>query len=533
MKYTKHYSTKRTPQAQKIPGRENDQAQNNAGGVSFVLDKWKMLDRFLILGSEGGTFYVGEQKLTIENASNAVKCIAEDGIRVVDRVVEISTEGRAPKNDPALFVLALCSCEDFANMETRNHAFDQLSKVARIGTHLFHYVDFCTDLRGWGRGLKKAVSNWYLEKDIDRLAFQITKYQKRDGWSHKDVISLAHPKPETVLQNEIFQYITTEGERKPRNEFINAVDIVKHPNIDEKNTLELVEKYNLPMEVVPTDKRTPKMYERVLHNGAGLTWIMRNLGNLTRHGIISNGKWDNVEFVRNRLEDENQLAKARLHPLQILVALRTYASGGGMRGKNTWIPNPDIIEALDNSFYKAFKFVEPTGKRYLLGIDVSGSMTFETIAGLPITPAEAAAAQAMVTYKTEERVVPMAFAGDFRRLGMSRNQRLDDVLNDTYAMSFGNTDCALPMLYAKQENIDVDVFVVLTDNETWYGDVHPIQALQDYRRTSGIEDAKLVVVGMTGTRYSIADPRDPSTLDVVGFDTATPQIISQFAIGDI
>ena len=65
------------------------------------------------------------------------------------------------------------------------------------------------------------------------------------------------------------------------------------------------------------------------------------------------------------------------------------------------------------------------------------------------------------------------------------------------------------MLYARALEREVDTFVVLTDSETWCGDVHPVQALRDYRRASGI-DARLVVVGMASNGFSIADPADPA-----------------------
>ena len=73
------------------------------------------------------------------------------------------------------------------------------------------------------------------------------------------------------------------------------------------------------------------------------------------------------------------------------------------------------------------------------------------------------------------------------------------------------------------------MFVTYTDSETWAGGVHPAHALADYRRASGI-DARLVVVGMVSNGFSIADP-SAGMLDVVGFDTATPQLISDFARG--
>ena len=59
------------------------------------------------------------------------------------------------------------------------------------------------------------------------------------------------------------------------------------------------------------------------------------------------------------------------------------------------------------------------------------------------------------------------------------------------------------------------------------GSVHPAKALQRYRQEMGIP-AKLVVVGMTATEFSIADPNDAGMLDVVGFDTATPNVMNDF-----
>jgi 60 kDa SS-A/Ro ribonucleoprotein len=103
----KDFSTKRTPQNEAIPGKA--MVANSAGGYSFPLDKWEMAKRFLILGSEGGTYYIKEQKLTKDNANSILACIQEDGPRLVKLIVEISENGRAPKNDPAIFALALAS----------------------------------------------------------------------------------------------------------------------------------------------------------------------------------------------------------------------------------------------------------------------------------------------------------------------------------------------------------------------------------------------------------------------------------------
>src|SRR3954464_5365304 len=100
------------------------------------------------------------------------------------------------------------------------------------------------------------------------------------------------------------------------------------------------------------------------------------------------------------------------------------------------------------------------------------------------------------------------------RRATSPRQRVDGAVKPVADLPFGGTDCALPMLYAQAREREVDTFVIYTDSETWAGDGHPVQALNDYRQASGI-DAQLVVAGMVSNGFSIADPTDPEMLDVV------------------
>src|SRR5688572_23838833 len=125
MQYPKHYNTKQTSQQQPIPGIT--QVPNNAGGYVYALDDWQRLRRFLILGSEGPTYYQTAQALTVENAEAVRRCIVRDGMRIVDEIVWVSTVGRAPKNDPAIFALAMVT--KFGDEKVRKYAFDSLSRV--------------------------------------------------------------------------------------------------------------------------------------------------------------------------------------------------------------------------------------------------------------------------------------------------------------------------------------------------------------------------------------------------------------------
>lgn len=522
MRLTQHFSTKRTAQNQPIPG--SGQVANSAGGHAWELDPWKLLDRFLILGTEGGTYYVNEQKLTVQQAQNALALIKSEGTRVVDRVTEVSKSGRAPKNDAAIFALALASA--YGDTETRQAAFAALPAVCRTGTHLFQFVAEAEQLRGWGRAMRNAIANWYARTDVEELTYQALKYQQRGGWSHRDLLRLSHPKPTTPEHRVLFKWIV-DGELVGTNAKIGAFEELKSCT-DPAVAARIVRDHRMTRECVPTQLLTNAEVWDALLQDMPLTAMVRNLANMTRCGLLTVNSRATDQVVE-KLTNETLLRRARVHPLHLLVAHATYAQGQGFRGNNEWEPVPRLVDALNDAFVLAFGAVEPTEKRYVLGVDVSGSMAMTTVAGSPLTACEAATAMAMVAMATEKSVAPMAFADNFRKLPISPKMRLADALRHTRDVNFGGTDCALPMLWATKHRVEADVFVVYTDNETWYGKVHPAQALAEYRQRTGIP-AKLVVVGMCANRFSIADPKDAGMLDVVGFDTAVPQVMREFVL---
>jgi 60 kDa SS-A/Ro ribonucleoprotein len=552
MTYLKRHGTRRVPQWAPLEG----QTPNSAGGFAWAVDVWTRLRRFLVLGSEGGSYYAGEWALTRENAQAVSEAVREDGLRTVAEILCVSAEGRAPKNDPALYALAAAAAAD--DVETRRAALDALPRVARTGTHLFQFVLFAEGFRGWGRSLRRAVGRWYAARPVDGLALQAVKYRQRAGVTHRDVLRLAHPgrrvgagNPALDVSDEharLFEWIVrgggTDGLPRVVEGFVRA-----QAAASAREAAELVREFGLPREALqPEHLASPEVWAALLED-MPMTALIRNLATMTRVGVLAPGS-EGTERAVAQLGDAERIRRARVHPIAVLAALRTYAAGHGARGRGEWNPVRQIVDALDAAFYAAFGNVQPAGTRMLLALDVSGSMVGGEVGGVPgLSPRDASAALALVTAATEEQHEIVGFfagrrgwkAGTRRAhwnwgadgltpLSISPRQRLDDAVEAVSDLPFGGTDCALPMQYAQAQKRAIDTFVILTDSETWAGGVHPAQALEGYRQASGI-DARLVVVGMVSNGFSIADPNDRGMLDVVGFDTATPQLISDFARG--
>jgi len=376
------------------------------------------------------------------------------------------------------------------------------------------------------------------------------KYQARDGWTHRDALRLAHPKAPTVGHDVLFRYATKGWNGVLELEGVNDLDVVELiesikslAHLTPAEAASVITRMRLTREMVPTELLGSAVVWDALFERMPLTAMIRNLAVMTKVGLIVPGS-DAARTAIDRLSDRETLRGARVHPVQVLVAMKTYAQGRGMKGSGTWRPVAQVIDALDKAFYLSFENAPTTGKRIMLALDVSGSMGSPVFGMDFLTCREAAAAMALVTAATEPNHRFVAFTkGDYPSqwsathgrqydtglspLAISPRQRLDDVVRLTGSLPFGGTDCALPMVEALKHRWPVDAFVVFTDSETWAGNIHPSQALRDYRERMGIA-AKLVVVAMTSNGFSIADPDDGGMLDVVGFDTSTPNVLAEF-----
>jgi 60 kDa SS-A/Ro ribonucleoprotein len=552
---------------------------NNAGGFGFKMDDWKKLDQFLVLGTEGGTYYVSQDKLTREALGTVEKLIAEDGSRVVARIVEISDAGRAVRNDPAIWALAACQVlGDEATKRAANAAHGQ---VVRTGTHLFQWATCMKALdTGWGRGIRKAIGRWYLDRGLDSLIYQLTKYRQRDGWTYRDVLRVGHvgsrqstaaapPKSFACpfCKAEAGDPCHTAGGQKlakahaarvrlricaatsralawaaGKDEVLPILQssdrlcafeglqqlgrsVKSGQGFNVKTVIDAIDQHRFTREMLPTNLLSQKGVWAALLEEMPMWAMLRNLGKMSSVGLLK--PLSAAEStVCERLRDEHRVRRSRMHPAAVLQAMKVYAGGHGIRGSLSWTPSSGVVAALEDAFGLAFQTVEPSGQRIMLAIDASASMTWGACAGLDaLTPIEGAAAMALAIARREQRYHILGFDTAIKTLGVSANSTLADVMGRLGHA--GGTDGSLPISYALNQDLEVDAFVVMTDGETWAGKRHPCQALDAYRQKTGIA-AKLIVVGMCANGVTFGDPEDAGTLDVVGFDAAAPRVIADF-----
>lgn len=522
--------------------------QNSTSGFGWQVSPWDQFNRFLILGSEGGTYYASAQKVTEDNTKVVRKVVADEGVRAVARIVEVSTRGLAYRVDPAIYALALAACSK--DPEVQAAVVNAVPLVCRTGTHLLHFVHYANDLRSWGRSLRRMVGNWYLNSAVDDLAYQMVKYQSRDGFAHSDVLRLTHVRTDQMDRNALFRWALGAGyaarkveRRAPtlRTVKYGAVrkselpDIVKGFEKAKEATsaravAKLIGEYRLTREMIPTQFLNDAEVWEALLERMPLTATIRNLGKMTEVGLLKPLS-SAAKLVTDRLGDVEYLRKSRIHPLAVLVASRVYGSGKGIKGSLAWTPVPAIQSALDSAFYGTFDNVVPTGKPMLVALDVSGSMGTSAAGATPLRACEVTAAMSLVFLHTEPNVHVFGFANTFRELGVRKGMTLEQAMAKVVQLNFGSTNIGLAVQYALDHKLDVGAFVTMTDNEV-NGGSHLSQLLRQYRRERQAE-ARSIILATTSTGFTVHDPTDRGCLDVAGFDPSVPAVVADFIREDL
>lgn len=553
-------STRRTPQDQPATSAHGSTTiPNAAGGHVFAIGDDARVLRFLTLGTTGGTYYATEQAITRENADVVLGVARTRGTWLVEQIVKVSLGARAPRQQPGLFALAAVA--GLGDEPGRKAALTAIPQVCRTASTLFTFAGYVEQFRGWGRGLRRAVAGWYLDREVDDLAYQVVKYRQRAGWTHRDLLRLAHPLPgkDDAGRRLLFDYavgrrgvdmVDIDGAVPDLPGIVQGFELGKLASTPAA-WVGLIGRYpGLSWEMLPDAALGHReVWQALIAAGMPTGALLRQLPRLTRLGVLD--QWETRSLVVTQLTHPDGLRKARIHPIAVLIAAKTYASGHSDTGSSTWSPNPDVVDALDAAFYAAYAAVTPTGKRMLIALDVSGSMG-NPVSGSPLSCREAGAALALVVKSTEVQADVVGFTAGglspwsgkqdrrfsgyggtaISRLDISPRRRLDDVVAYTAGLGFGGTDCSLPMQWALAHGESYDTFVIITDNETWHGDVHPHQALARYRAQLN-PNARLCVMALTATGTSIADPLDPGQLDVSGFDAAVPTLLNDFARGAV
>lgn len=537
--------------------------KSHQGGETYQLKKGDLnrLTRFLIMGTETGSFYQTTQKLTLENTQIAQKQL-DKGPEAVTEIVRVSHEGLAEKQDAILFTLALATRSK--NDETRSAAYQAVIPVCRTLSQLCSFLDYRFALGGYDNGkhvgekiknardkkgkpiterygshassmgLRTAIQNWLNAQSDADLAYQIMKYPNRAGLSFRDILRIAKPTPKSLTRSSLYQYGTKgDYDLAQMDETISsrlvAAGIVGHADVQVEAAANMIREFDLPREVVRNDLLNDVNIWTALLQNMPVTAMIRNLGKMTSVGVFTSD--ENRTLVIDRLNDEQRIKGSRIHPLKVYAAINTYNEGRGLKGDLRWNPDRKIQSALDDAFDLSFKNVVPSNKEILVALDTSSSMGNMAGVSSMSSAAGLSALMALIILRTEPNAEPVAITHEIKKLKIHGNMRPLDAMKAVGDVLGGGTDLGLPFTVAKH-NPHFDAIVFFTDSENGARDQIRVRQAEF---CNGGEQRRLVLAQMVPNAYGWVnatlqdwDTVGRKSLEIVGFDPSIGKLTSDF-----
>jgi hypothetical protein len=195
-----------------------DVLANIAGGFVWQISDQEQVLRYLIIGSEGGNYYQTPQQVSSQCASCVLRMTRTPANFkwLVETIREVSIDGRAAKQESTL--LALATAIVFARTPAeKSQALAIVNDCVRILTHMYMLIGYIkifskaghpnlasttkgvvTVGSGIGRGIRRVFGEYFYSRTGIEVANLVTKYQNREGWTIKDVLTLIHIDPKKM-----------------------------------------------------------------------------------------------------------------------------------------------------------------------------------------------------------------------------------------------------------------------------------------------------------------------------------------------
>lgn len=184
--------------------------------------RWPMTDidrvkRYLHLGCESGTYYGDSDRQPPSGKSDSLEKLiqTDQGKELISILATVGKDHFLFKKELVLLLYVQCARHPCVTL--RQAAYSQFDNIIQTSQDLLHFVALVNsyDLiqgTGWGRSLRRAIGNWFNNKDPLYLAHMTTQQRRimKKRWDHRDVLRLAHVKP-MKTGGSIIPHLTSSG----------------------------------------------------------------------------------------------------------------------------------------------------------------------------------------------------------------------------------------------------------------------------------------------------------------------------------
>ena len=418
---------------------------NAEGAPAWSMRDEDRLVQLAMTGTMGNAFYATAREV----AADAVRLLERAEPRALARAI---VRGRIEGFVRAFPLLGL------VHLSLKDPALfrETFPQVVLTGGDLGDFLDLAHKVRGFGRGVKAAVSAWLSEKATPYSAqkyrtqladaIRVVRFRGDDplyAWILAARSGAKGATPERVAAAE-----AAYPALAARRDFVSAVE-----SGDEEAALRLLRADALDLDSLSNwnDRFTPAMWRAAARRMPAMRFL-KSLGKLLREGALEE------EVLREKISVE-RLRAAKVFPFRLYAA---------------WAALPEDAEpvrahlaATLDAYARAFDWGAFNRGSWVVAPDVSGSMSSPMGGSERLRYAEVAGMFAGFFAAGLDRATVLPFDTDVKPYGLGREASVLDHVRAVGRLCCGGTFLEAPLREMLRRNIHADNALFITDSEEW------------------------------------------------------------------
>ena len=419
---------------------------NEAGGLAYKLSAKEALAQLAATGCLSQTFYANE----VNQLKTILELTSDSGVDD-EFLAKLALYARVKgfmKDMPAVLCAILAS--------RKSPLLDKVFPVViDNGKMLRNFVmavrSGVTGRKSFGSSVRRLIRNWFNA----RTEQQLFNTSIGNNPSMADVIKMVHPEPTTPQREAMYGYLIG----KPYDESKLPQAVVEYIHLLKNGVDENANVPDVPFQYLTSLNLTSNQWKTIARNASWQTTRM-NLNTFLRHGVFEDQEL--VSAVASKLRNEDEIRRAKAFPYQLMTAFMNASQE---------VPS-DVRLALQDAMEIATDNVPVIDGLVALCVDVSGSMCssvtgYRRGATSAVKCVDVAGLMASCILRRNPNAVVLPF--DCSVQNCSLNPR-DSVITNAQKLAElcgGGTDCSSAMKYIVENNINPDVVIYLSDNESW------------------------------------------------------------------
>ena len=516
--------------------------RNEAGGRAYQLAPKHALAQLAATGCFNGVFYQSAET-QLDELRHLMSQVDDT---YLTKLAVYARQKASMKDMPAALLVELST----RDTELMHRVFGRVVNNGRVLRTVFQMIRSGQFGRSsLSSSLQRAFQNWLNEASVGKLLSASIGHDP----SLRDVLRLARPTPKDNQRRALFGWLTGKEIDKcapaPEADLPLEIQLLNsfRQATSDKQQVSILDHLSVRWDLLADSALSDDVWKAIARK-MGPQALRMNLNTLLRHkvfhGVFGQCHWDMVNYVANRLSDENEIRRSGQFPYQYLSAYLNASR--------------DLPEKIRGALHQAAEIacgnIPELPGPVVIGLDVSGSMQspvtgYRGSGTTAVRCVDVAAlfAAAILRRNPDSVIIPF----DTRAYDV-RIDPHDSILSLSERLAKyggGGTDCSIPLQRANQKYRDKRFAgcVLVSDCESWidtssqrhYWSSDPTATMDEWKTfvknqlNLGGHDApspKLICLDMQPYGTSQA-PERADILNIGGFSDAVFNLVSSF-LGD-